>query len=306
MALRFSGIFHQAQEPFVPGLAKLHLKEKSSGFFALALFQQLFGLRNQSIAKHRLLPHQLFDKRLKLVVLVGRDRCRSADDQRRPSFVDQDGIDFIDDRVVVTALDLLFLCGRHPVITQVVEPELAVGSVRDVAIVLLLADRGRLVVLNASDGEPEQFVDFTHPFRVTTSQVIVNGHEVNATPGKSVEVNRTGRDESFTLTGRHFSNLAFVQHNPADELNIEMDHVPDDRLVTDKDGFAAEPARRILYEGERLGQNRVQTACKFVRIIDVRQIFFPLSRFFPELIFSEGLKLLFQLVDLFDKRANSS
>jgi len=37
----------------------------------------------------------------------------------------------------------------------------------------------------------------------------------------------------------------------------------------------------------------MQTARELVRIIDVRQIFFPLGRFFPELIFSEGLKLLF-------------
>ena len=204
-----------------------------------------------------MLSHQLFDKRFKLVVLVGRDRGRPADDQRCPSFVDQDGVDFVDDRVIIASLDLLFLGCRHPVITEVVEPELTVGSIRDVAIVLLLSHRGWLVVLNASDGESKKFVDLAHPFSVTPSQVIVNGYQVDAPTGKSVEINRASRDQRFTFARGHLSYLAFVQHDPADELNVEMDHVPLDRLVTDKNGFSPKPACRVLYGSERLGQNRV-------------------------------------------------
>ena len=216
------------------GWPSFTLKRSLPASSALALFQQLLGLRNQSIAEHRLFAHQLFDQRLKFVVLVGGDCRGPANDERRPRFVDQDGIDFIDDGIIVTALDLLFLGGRHAVVTQIIEPELAVGSVRDIAIVLLLAERRRLIVLNATDGEPEHFVDFAHPLRVATSEVIVYGHQVNAAPGESIQVDRTSCDESFAFTGRHFSDLAFVQDDSADELNIEMNHVPDDLLVTDQ------------------------------------------------------------------------
>ena len=160
-------------------------------------------------------------------------------------------------------------------------------------------------MLNAPDGESEHFVDFTHPLRVTASKVVVYGHEMNAAPGERIQVNRTGCDQSFALTGRHLGNFAFVQDDSTNELNIEMNHVPDDLLVTDKNRFPTEPACHILYEGERLGQNRVQSASEFVWIVDVREILLPLSGLLRELIFRERLKSLLELIDLFDERSNS-
>jgi len=96
-----------------------------------------------------------------------------------------------------------------------------------------------------------------------------------------------------------------VQNDPTDELNIEMNHVPDDLLITDEDSFVTEPACRVLDEGKCLGQNGMQTTREFVGIVDVGKILFPLRRLLAELIFRECLKLLFQLIDLFDERANS-
>ena len=43
-------------------------------------------------------------------------RRLAANDQRRARFVDEDRIDFIDNRVVVTALNLLLARGRHAVV----------------------------------------------------------------------------------------------------------------------------------------------------------------------------------------------
>jgi hypothetical protein len=84
-----------------------------------------------------------------------------------------------------------------------------------------------------------------------------------------------------------------------------MNHVPDDLLVTDKNRFAPKAPGRILDQGERLGQNRVQTASQFVRIVDIRKILFPLSRLFAKLIFRERLELLLEAIDPIDERANS-
>ena len=102
-----------------------------------------------------------------------------------------------------------------------------------------------------------------------------------------------------------FSDLAFVQDDPTDELNIEMNHVPDDLLIADQDRFATQPPRRILYQSKCLRKNRVQTASEFIGIVDVGKILFPLRCLLAKLIFRERLKLLFQLIDLFDERANS-
>src|SRR5699024_6431403 len=59
----------------------------------------------------------------------------TRDDQGGAGLVDQDRVDLVDDRVVVAPLDLVLLAGGH-VVAQVVEAELVVGSVGDVAAVL--------------------------------------------------------------------------------------------------------------------------------------------------------------------------
>jgi hypothetical protein len=56
----------------------------------------------------------------------------SGDDQRRARFVDQDRVDFVDDREAELALHAF--AGRvDHVVAQVVETELVVGAVGDVA-----------------------------------------------------------------------------------------------------------------------------------------------------------------------------
>ena len=79
---------------------------------------------------------QLGEVAVPLGGLVG----RAGDDQRRTGLVDEDRVDLVDDREVVAALDELVLGPRH-VVAQVVEAELVVRAVRDVAVVLLAALR---------------------------------------------------------------------------------------------------------------------------------------------------------------------
>ena len=56
---------------------------------------------------------------------------RAGNDQRRARLVDEDGVDFVDDRVVVSALDHLVARELH-VVAQIVEAEFVVGAVGDV------------------------------------------------------------------------------------------------------------------------------------------------------------------------------
>ena len=87
-----------------------------------------------------------------LDVQVGRLLGGAGDDQRRAGLVDEDVVDLVHDREGVAALDLLAELRGH-VVAQVVEAELGVGAVDDVAGVRLLLLLVGLLVLQDPDGD---------------------------------------------------------------------------------------------------------------------------------------------------------
>ena len=76
--------------------------------------------------------------RVDRVVEFGTVVQRTGNDERRARLVDQDRIDFVDDGVDVAALHHVLEPVLH-IVAQIVEAELVIGAVGDVAIVLLLA-----------------------------------------------------------------------------------------------------------------------------------------------------------------------
>ena len=191
---------------------------------------------------------------------MGRNRGGPADDQRRARFVDQDGIDFVDDREMIAALDLLLARRGHAVVAQIIETELAVRAVGDVHRVLLAANIRRLIVLNAADGQPEKTVKLAHPFGVAAGEVIVHRHEMRAAAGERVQIKRQRRDERLAFAGRHFRDPAAVQNDAADQLHIEVHHVPGHRLIADRESLLplGQPARRVFHHGEGFRQNLIE------------------------------------------------
>src|SRR4029434_4136378 len=89
-------VFHHAQKLFVARLTKFHLEHETTARLDLALLKFLDGVARYAVAKHILLSDQLLDKGFPFVVLMCGNRRRTADDERRPRFIDQNGIDFID------------------------------------------------------------------------------------------------------------------------------------------------------------------------------------------------------------------
>src|SRR4029079_18178397 len=86
---------------------------------------------------------------------------RAADDERRAGFVDEDVVDFVDNREIQRALRLLLVLGivlvvatggDPHVIAEVVEAEFVVRAVRDVAGIGLLPLVGFHAGLNVADG----------------------------------------------------------------------------------------------------------------------------------------------------------
>ena len=175
------------------------------------------------------------------VVLVGRLLGLAADDQGRARLVDQDVVDLVDDREALAALDPLAELGDH-VVAQVVEAELVVRAVGHVGGVgLAPLDRAQVdqalvaggiaglehearVVGDHPQADPQEVEDRAHPLRVAPGQVVVGGDDVDAPPGQRVEDRRQRRDEGLALAGAHLGDLALVEDDATDQLDIEMAH----------------------------------------------------------------------------------
>ena len=145
---------------------------------------------------------------------------------------------------VVAALDELVLGPRH-VVAQVVEAELVVRAVRDVARVLLAALGRRHVGEDAADAQAEELVDPAHHLGVALGQVVVDRDQVHALAGQRVQIRGQGADEGLALTGLHLGDVAEVQRGAAHHLHVVV------ALAEDALGGLADG-------GERLGQQVVE------------------------------------------------
>ena len=158
-------------------------------------------------------------------VLVGTGGLGASarDDQRGAGLIDQDGVNLVDDGVVVTALHALLGTGDH-VVAQVIETELGVGAVGDVCLVGRTLELERHVVLEQTDGHAQVLVDAAHPLGVALCQVIVDGNDMHALAGDSVEIAGQRGDEGLTFAGLHLGDVALMQCHGANELHVKVAH----------------------------------------------------------------------------------
>src|SRR5690606_34289543 len=134
---------------------------------------------------------------------------RTGNDQRSARLVDQDRVDLVDNREVMAALHHLGQLVLH-VVAQIVEAELVVGGVGDVAGVAGGPYVVGRPVDDDADGKAEELVDASHPARVARGQVVVDGNDVHAFAGKRVEVDGQGRNKGFAFARAHFGDAAVM------------------------------------------------------------------------------------------------
>ena len=150
----------------------------------------------------------------------------------------------------------LQLLGRLHVVAQIVEAELVVGAVGDVAAVNLLAFLGIHVRLDRADGHAEPLIERAHPLGVAPGEIIVDGDDVDALAFQRVEIGGERRDEGFSFSSDHFSDIAAVQHHAAHQLDVVMPHlqIATARLAAGGERFGKQIVQRLTLErgaGER-------------------------------------------------------
>ena len=200
---------------------------------ALLLVDLVVGVLGQD-------PRDLGELGVPLDLVLG----RAGDDQRGPRLVDQDRVDLVDDREVGVALDAVVQGGGH-VVAQVVEAQLVVRRVGDVAEVGLAPLVGAHVGQDHADGETEELVHPAHPLRVVLRQVVVDRDDVDAAAGQCVEVRRERRDQGLALTGLHLGDVAAVERRATHDLDVEVT-------------LSEHALGRLADRGERLCHQRVE------------------------------------------------
>ena len=71
-----------------------------------------------------------------------------------------------------------------------------------------------------------EHIERTHPLRVTLSQIVVHGYDVNSIACQCVQEDRSCTNEGLTLTGSHLGNLTLMQNDTTEELDVVVDHFP--------------------------------------------------------------------------------
>ena len=146
----------------------------------------------------------------------------AADDEWCARFVNQDGIDFIDDRKLTASLHLVFRARLH-IVAEVIEAELGGGSVHHVAGVGLALPFVALHVhgMDGSNRQSKRAEERERPVAVALHQVVIHGDDVHLHFLQARQVAGERSDDGLTFAGLHFGDLAFAQDDAANDLHIE-------------------------------------------------------------------------------------
>ena len=201
------------------------------------------------------LAQALGDRGELLVPLVDVPGGGSGDDERGAGLIDEDGVDLVDDDEGVPALDQVIGALGH-VVAQVVEAELVVGAVGDVAGVLLAALDGGLAHKDAAGGQSQETVDAPHEVGLVLGEVVVDGDDVYPLAGQGPQVGGHRGHEGLALTGLHLGDVAAVEGGTAHDLDVVGTH-------------AQHPVGCLHDRGEGLGQETVERLSVLVALLEL-------------------------------------
>ena len=144
-------------------------------------------------------------------------------DQRSSGLIDQYGVDLINDGKFQASLYQLLFVDDH-IVSQIIEAQLIVGDICDVAVI----SRTALVVVHAveydANGKAKELMHLSHPLGITLSQIIIDRYDMHALACQRVQISRKGGNQSLSFTSLHLSDTPLVEDNAADQLHAVMLH----------------------------------------------------------------------------------
>ena len=148
----------------------------------------------------------------------------AGNDQRCSCFIDQNGVNFVDDRKVQISLYHLFLTSYH-VVTQVVKTEFVICTVCDIAVICFTAFVIIHTIQDTAYCQTQESVNLTHLCCVTLCQIVIDCNDMHTFAFQCIQVCRQCCHQCFTFTCFHFRDTALVHDNTTHQLYGEMFHI---------------------------------------------------------------------------------
>ena len=146
---------------------------------------------------------------------------RAGNNQRGSGFINQNGVNLIDDGIIERALNQLIEAELH-IIAQVVKTKLVVGGINNIAVVGDFTLHIIFFMNNIVNGQPEETIYLPHPFGIAFGQIVVDRNDMDAFAFQSVQIGGQRSNQGFAFTGFHLGNHPLMQDNTANQLDIIM------------------------------------------------------------------------------------
>ena len=108
-----------------------------------------------------------------------------------------------------------------------------------------------------ADGEAEEAVDLAHPVGVAAGEIVVDGDDVDALALERVQIDGERRDQGLALAGAHLGDLAAVEDDAADQLDVVM-------------ALAERALGRLADGGEGFGEDVVERLARLQPVLEDR------------------------------------
>ena len=113
------------------------------------------------------------------------------------------------------------------VVSQVIKSKLIVCTKRDVTFIRLSTRLTvRLMSVNTVNSQTVEFINRTHPLRVSTRQIIIDCHQMDTSSCECIQEDWQRRHQRLSLSRVHLGHTSSMQCNATYELYIVVNHVP--------------------------------------------------------------------------------
>ena len=131
------------------------------------------------ILRHVLTALHLARQNIACFIQSGGFAALSGNDERCTRLIDQYRVDLVDDGKMQSALHQLLLIDYH-VVTQIIKTKLIVCHVGNVTVIGIPALIVRHLVQNHADFQSQEFMNLSHPLRVTLCQIVIDCDDAHA------------------------------------------------------------------------------------------------------------------------------